>query len=283
MIDISPCSPHLIGSLGSSLLPPSFNQIFDYHLSLADELEMKKNTQVTVSSTSTLDAKRDVDLEKLPAAKLAPSSSSLSSTVAGSDNSTPSRFQQFTSKFRSKKSKCQTSAASQPSLASRLKEYLTYDPRDVNRSMLDLNLYQRFRTRLSRLIKALRLVLFLIILWLSLNVPIVLWQYFYIQAKVRPYDYKKLINNKHGWRAFEGLMYFVGFVMMMINFVAGWLLLTMAYERCRGLFGCDQTATRRRFPLIRTITKPIRALILVACCLIGLAFVLMLAAEVFWG
>lgn len=244
---------------------------------------MKKNTQVTVSSTSTLDAKRDVDLEKLPAAKVAPSSSSLSSTVAGSDNLTPSRFQQFTSKFRSNKSKRQTSAVSQPSLGSRLKEYLTYDPRDVSRSMLDLNLYQRFRTRLSRLIKALGLVLFLIILWLSVNVPIVLWQYFYIQAKVRPYDYKKLINNKHGWQAFEGLMFTVGFVMMMINLAAGVLLMAMALKRCRGLFECDQTAFRRRFPLMRAITKLLQALILVAWWLIGPAFVLMLAAEVFWG
>jgi len=112
------------------------------------------------------------------------------------------------------------------SIGKRLREYFTYTPTTTTTtgygvpSPTGLNKYQRMRDRMhnSGVNFAGCFAFFvLFFLWAGVNAGLAVWQYFYVQVEVRPYNHRKIVNNGHAHDAFEVLLFLIGFVMFIPN------------------------------------------------------------------
>lgn len=49
------------------------------------------------------------------------------------------------------------------------------------------------------------------------NILHAVWQYYYMQANLRPYDFTTLVNNSHGWGSFVAFLFIVGCILIYPN------------------------------------------------------------------
>lgn len=115
-------------------------------------------------------------------------------------------------------------------------------------------LVDRHENRLLTSLPKHRPALLLGAIYILVNALWLVWLYYLVQMKVRPYEFRGLVNNKHASSAFEVLLIIVGFGLGYINFGVPVVMFVPARALCRKM-RMGETSPRSCTPAIRHCLK----------------------------
>ncbi|KAI9807983.1 MAG: hypothetical protein M1825_005290 [Sarcosagium campestre] len=176
------------------------------------EMSEKQDQAAETSSTSSTAVGSDVERQDNIETSASPASPARSKSKL-------SELKSSSLNFRRSKSGADQPTEPRSSLFQRSKDYFTYTPRNRSEGVSGLNRYQRFRYRCAQNYTEGSFVacLVLFFFWALINGLLIVWQYYNVQAHTRPYDYRKLVHNKHAWNAFTIILYLLSFLMIVPN------------------------------------------------------------------
>jgi hypothetical protein len=108
--------------------------------------------------------------------------------------------------------------------------------------------------------------------WLTMNFCLAIWNYYYVDAKVRPYAHRSLID-RHGWKAFGVFMYIFDFISIypngMVGFLAAGVIFKLVTDNSRpsGKPGCGSCLTSTFSILFKGLVLLLSAVLALSICL----------------